>query len=199
MSSFSRSLENLTESDVRPFVGSAVTETTKTQRLLKESKAFCCQFHIISEIGRDSLRRSKYTIPTTVPQLPLEPAQFKAKSSKPHTSKSDCHIQLIFEHLQRWRYNNLSGKYVPVVVQPHTCKISLLMIQWNFLCFNLCTMLCALSLGTTEKSVPPPSLLPSTRHLYTLIRSPFPWAFSSPGQTVPAFSAFSPVRDDPVP
>lgn len=36
----------------------------------------------------------------------------------------------------------------------------LLMLKWNFLCFNVCPLPLVISLGTTKKSLAPSSLLP---------------------------------------
>ena len=66
-----------------------------------------------------------------------------------------------------------------------------LMFRGNLPCFSLCPLPLVLSLGTTEQSLAPSSLHPPCRYWCTLMRSP--WAFSSPGWTVPAPSA-SPHR-----
>jgi len=58
------------------------------------------------------------------------------------------------------------------------CSITLrmkkffLVFRWNFLCFSLCPLPFALSLGTTEKSLAPFSWHPPLRHLWAFIRIP---------------------------
>ena len=80
-----------------------------------------------------------------------------------------------------------------VTLAVRTC---FLIFRGNLLCFSLWPWPLVLSLSTTEKSLAPSSLHPPLRYLYTLVRSP--WAFSSPGWTVPALSAFPHSGDAPV-
>lgn len=97
---------------------------------------------------------------------------------------------VLFEYLQRW---SLSGERLPVFSHPHSKGVFLLRFKLTFLCFSLCPSLLVLSLGTTQNSVAPFSLL--CRYLYMLIRSP--WAFSSSGWRR-GLSASPQVTDAPV-
>ena len=74
-----------------------------------------------------------------------------------------------------------SGQPVPGLSHSHSTKA--FPDRWSLPHFSLCPLPLVLSLGTTEKSLAPFSLQFSVRYLYSLIRSP--WAFSSPGWTVP--------------
>ena len=71
------------------------------------------------------------------------------------------------------------------------------MFRGNLLYCSLCLSPLVLLLGATGKSLAPSSLQSLFRHLYTLMRSP--QAFSSPGWTVDALSAFPHRRDALVP
>lgn len=70
-------------------------------------------------------------------------------------------------------------------------------LKWNFLYFNLCSLPVILSLGTTEKSLVPSSLLPTTWCLYTFQRSAPSLLLSRMNR--PSLSASPPVSDAPIP
>ena len=78
-----------------------------------------------------------------------------------------------------------------------TVKKCFPMFGGNLLCFSVCTLPLVLSLGTTEKGLALSSLHPRFRYFHTLMRSP--WAFSSPGCTVPALSAVPYIWGAPTP
>jgi len=98
-------------------------------------------------------------------------------------------VHLCSEYLQGWTLHNLSGKLVPVFDDPHSKKV-FLTFTGNFRCFNLCPLPFVLSLGMTERSQATSSSFPLIWYLYISIRSP--WAFSSPGWTVPSWILSSP-------
>lgn len=73
----------------------------------------------------------------------------------------------------------------PLFRHPHSKRV-ISAIQIEPMCFNMCLLPLALSLGSTGKSLAPFSLHPPTRYLWTIIRYLF--VFLSAGWTVPALS-----------
>jgi len=78
-------------------------------------------------------------------------------------SKAQDHVPLGFENLQGWLLHNFSGQPVPGFDHPQSKKC-FLVFGCNFLVFNLCPFPPVLSMGTTEKSLHPPSSFPHFRY-----------------------------------
>lgn len=83
---------------------------------------------------------------------------------------------------QEWRLHNVSGQPVPVFGHPHN-RSSFLLCSDGISCALICAQYLVL-LSSTEKSLALSFLQPHAGYLYTQIR--LPWAFTSPGWTVPA-------------
>lgn len=112
-----------------------------------------------------------------------QPPSF-GRPSKPSARRSRSNYS---RSLQSSRVLNASREGDPTTSpgnHPHS-KTCFLTFKWKFLCFNLLSLPCCLSLGTTEKSMTPSSLLPPIRYSDTLIRSPMSFLFF--GLTSPCF------------
>lgn len=93
------------------------------------------QNHRMAEIERHIHRSASAT-----PLLKLGPLVYIALG----------HVRLGFEYLQERRLHNLSRWPVPIFDQSPSKNIFLLMFEWNFLYFNLCTLPPVISLDTTQ-------------------------------------------------
>lgn len=102
-------------------------------------------------------------------------------------------VQVSSEPPQGWWLHNLLGQpWVLVFGHPQSEKV-FAAVWRNLLCFSLWPLTLVLSLDTTK------SLAPSSLYPPGICTIDPPWAFSSPGWTVPAFSAFPPIWGAPVP
>ena len=140
------------------------------------------QNHRTVEVGRDLWRKS-YPKPWATQSLfPRTMSRWFLNISKDWGSTASL--------------GNLCGYLVPFMWVCGTVKKCFLMFRGNLLCFSLCPLPLILPLDTTGKSLALPTLQHPFRYLSTLVRSP--WAFSSPGWTVPTLSTFPQRRDGSV-
>lgn len=81
----------------------------------------------------------------------------------PAQSRVNYSILLVTPFRFRHRFSVSTRTENPVIVLDLSLVIKFfLMSKWNVLNFNLCPLLLIFSLGTTRKSFPSPSLLPTS-------------------------------------